>query len=87
MESKTVEPKAEKSLSPTRWAALIITYLIIPLLLFLCAGDLGWWQAWVYSLLIVAAGIGGRMWAERRHPGLLAERARSREGSGREALG
>ena len=31
-------------------------------------------QAWVYSLLIVAAGIGGRIWAERRHPGLLAER-------------
>lgn len=25
-------------------------------------------------LLIVAAGIGGRIWAERRHPGLMAER-------------
>jgi protein-S-isoprenylcysteine O-methyltransferase Ste14 len=34
-----------------------------------CGGDFGWWQAWVYSLLIVAAGIGGRMWAEQRHPG------------------
>jgi len=28
----------------------------------------------LYSLLIFAAGIGGRIWAERRHPGLLAER-------------
>jgi len=28
----------------------------------------------VYSLLIVTAGIGGRLLAERRHPGLLAER-------------
>ena len=37
-------------------------------------GDFGWWQAWIYSLLIVAVGIGGRIWAERRHPGLLAER-------------
>jgi protein-S-isoprenylcysteine O-methyltransferase Ste14 len=39
-----------------------------------CGGDFGWWQAWGYSLLIVAAGPGGRIWAERRHPGLMAER-------------
>jgi protein-S-isoprenylcysteine O-methyltransferase Ste14 len=38
---------------------------------------LDWWQAWVYSLLIVAAGLGGRIWAERRHPGLLVERVNS----------
>jgi len=49
-------------------------YLLIPLILFICGGDLGWWQAWLYSMLILAAGIGGRMWAERRHPGLTAER-------------
>jgi protein-S-isoprenylcysteine O-methyltransferase Ste14 len=54
-----------------------MTYLFIPLLLLLCGGDLGWWQAWVFSLLIVVAGIGGRLWAERRHPGLLAERERA----------
>jgi hypothetical protein len=49
-------------------------YFLIPLILVMCGGDLGWWQAWLYSLLIVAAGIGGRMWAEQRHPGLMAER-------------
>ena len=49
-------------------------YLLIPLILLICGGDLGWWQAWIYSLLIVAAGIGGRLWAEHRHPGLMAER-------------
>jgi len=49
-------------------------YLLIPLILLICGGDLGWWQAWLYSLLILAAGIGGRIWAEQRHPGLLAER-------------
>jgi protein-S-isoprenylcysteine O-methyltransferase Ste14 len=49
-------------------------YLLIPLVLLVCGGDFGWWQAWVYSLLIVAAGPGGRFWAERRHPGLMAER-------------
>jgi peptidoglycan/LPS O-acetylase OafA/YrhL len=49
-------------------------YLLIPVILLICGGDLGWWQAWLYSLLIVAAGIGGRLWAEHRHPGLMAER-------------
>lgn len=56
------------------WIRLIFVYLLVPLLLFICAGDLCWWQAWVYSALILAAGIGARLWAERRHPGLLAER-------------
>jgi protein-S-isoprenylcysteine O-methyltransferase Ste14 len=49
-------------------------YLLIPLILFICGGDLDWWQAWLYSILILAAVIGGRMWAEQRHPGLTAER-------------
>jgi protein-S-isoprenylcysteine O-methyltransferase Ste14 len=49
-------------------------YFLIALILFVCGWDLGWWQAWVFSLLIAAAGIGGRAWAERRHPGLMAER-------------
>lgn len=56
------------------WIRLVFTYLLIPLILLLCGGDVGWWQAWVYSLLVFTAGIGGRYWAERRHPGLLAER-------------
>jgi len=49
-------------------------HLFIPLILLVCGGDFGWWQAWGYSLLLVVAGIGGRIWAERRHPGLIAER-------------
>ena len=51
-----------------------MVYLTIPLILLLCGGELGWWQAWLYSLLIVVAGVGGRLWAEHRHPGLMAER-------------
>lgn len=37
-----------------------------------------WWQAWTFSLLLVAAGVGGRAWAEWHHPGLMAERERTR---------
>jgi protein-S-isoprenylcysteine O-methyltransferase Ste14 len=61
-----------------QWIRLILTYLLIPLVLFISGWDLGWWQAWVFSLLIVLAGVGGRVWAERRHPGLMAERERAR---------
>jgi len=74
MSSKTVNHKAVQEASPRQWIRLVVVYLLIPLILLICGGDLGWWQAWVYSLLIVAAGIGGRIWAERRHPGLMAER-------------
>src|SRR5512139_3677173 len=76
---KDMTPNMEKQRtiqtnSLSYWIRLIFTYLLIPLILMLCGGDVGWWQAWVYSLLIFAAGIGGRIWAERRHPGILAER-------------
>jgi len=43
-------------------------------MLLMSGGELGWRQAWLYSLLVVTAGIGGRLWAELRHPGLMVER-------------
>jgi len=74
MSAKTVKGEEVQTASPRQWIRLVVVYLLIPLTLLICGGDLGWWQAWLYSLLIVAAGIGGRMWAEQRHPGLMAER-------------
>jgi len=74
MSSNTVTQEAAQTVSPRQWVRLVVLYLLIPLILLICGGDLCWWQAWVYSLLILAAGIGGRIWAEQRHPGLTAER-------------
>jgi protein-S-isoprenylcysteine O-methyltransferase Ste14 len=68
--------KSAQKVKPLQWLGLIIVYLLIPLVLWACGGDLGWWQAWVYSAIIFMAGIGGRIWAERRHPGLEAERVK-----------
>lgn len=82
MDIKSVHPQPVETLTPRRWVRLVVVYLLIPLILFACAGDIGWWQAWVFSALIVAAGIGSRIWAERRHPGLLAERDRSESAQG-----
>jgi protein-S-isoprenylcysteine O-methyltransferase Ste14 len=74
MSVKTVGEEPAHTVSPRQWIRLVVVYLLIPLILFICGGDLGWWQAWLYSMLFLAASIGGRMWAEQRHPGLTAER-------------
>jgi protein-S-isoprenylcysteine O-methyltransferase Ste14 len=74
MPAKTISEEEAQTVSPHQWIRLVVFYFLIPVILLICGGDLGWWQAWLYSLLIVATGIGGRMWAEQRHPGLMAER-------------
>jgi protein-S-isoprenylcysteine O-methyltransferase Ste14 len=74
MSAKAVNEEAVQTVSPRQWIRLTVVYLLIPMTLFICGGDLGWWEAWLYSILILAAGIGGRMWAEQRNPGLTAER-------------
>ena len=57
------------------WMGLTTVYALHACVLMLCGYDWGWWQGWAYALLFAAAGIGMRLWAERRHPGLMAERA------------
>ena len=74
MSEKTFNEDSAQTVSPRQWTRLVAVYLLIPLILFMCGGELGWWHAWLYSMLILAAGIGGRIWAEQRHPGLTAER-------------
>ena len=63
------------SLDLAFWARVTAVYALHACVLMVCGGDWGWWQAWAYSLLFASAGIGFRFWAERRHPGLMAERA------------
>ncbi len=77
MASHTATQQPVQAIGVHKWIAMVLVYLFIPALLFICAGTLAWWQAWVYSLLVFTAGIAGRILAERRHPGLLAERTRT----------
>ena len=77
MTSQPGDREAVQAMSARQMIRLIVTYLLIPVILLLSGRDVRWWQAWVFSLLIIAAGTGGRFWAERRHPGLLAERERA----------
>lgn len=82
MTSQTTNPNTNQSPSPRLWVGEILLYLIIPLVLFLCAGDFGWWQAWVYGVLLFCAGVGGRVLAERRHPGIMVERISTEKAKG-----
>jgi len=82
MDSKVGAQYPDQKLPPSYWIRLIFVYLLIPSLLFIFGKDPAWWQAWIYTLLIIAAGVGGRYWAERRHPGLMAERLKFDKGAG-----
>ena len=81
MAPETLGPEAEQRLTPREWLRLTVVYISIPMILLLCGGDIRWWQAWVFSLLFFTAGIAGRIWAERRHPGLMAERSHPMQAS------
>ena len=61
------------------WRAVIQMVLIMivaPLLPMLISGEWAWWQAWVYALLSILSFAVSRALAARRHPDLIAERAR-----------
>ena len=74
-----------QSASPREWGRLIVLYGLFPAILLGCAGDRAWWQGWLYSAVIVVAGVGGHLWAEGRHPGLLAERLTALKADGTKA--
>ena len=74
MSAETSREETASAVTPRQWIRLMVTYLLFPTILLVCGGDSLWWQAWLYSLLILVAGIGGRLWVERRHPGITAER-------------
>jgi protein-S-isoprenylcysteine O-methyltransferase Ste14 len=76
MVSKKVDQNVLNSAIPKHWVGLIIMHLLIPLVLIICGWDLGWCQGWLFSALIVVAGIGPRIWLEKKRPGLMAERSK-----------
>ena len=76
MTSKTVDPpNISQAPSPRLWFTMVLHCLFIQLTLLVCGGDFSWWQAWVFSVLMFLASIGGHFLAEKRHPGIMVERA------------
>ena len=76
MVSKKVNHNGNEKVGVRNWLRLILFYLLLPLVLLLFGWDLAWWQGWLYSVLFLVIGLGSRVIAEKRHPGLMAERVK-----------
>lgn len=58
------------------WIGIFIVYLLMSGVLLLAGMDLHWWQGWTLSIVLFVIGISSRILAERKHPGLMAERGK-----------
>jgi len=63
-------------ISPRLVIQMLFFIILIPLLPLLISGDWGWWEAWVYAFISIFGFVISRALAARRHPDLIAERAR-----------
>jgi protein-S-isoprenylcysteine O-methyltransferase Ste14 len=69
----------KKLIAPRTILRLVIVLFVFPLIPMIVSGAWDWWEAWVYVFLSVIGFIVSRGLAARRHPDILAERARSME--------
>jgi protein-S-isoprenylcysteine O-methyltransferase Ste14 len=69
----------QKTITPRLVIQMTLFLLVIPLLPLLLSQRWGWWEAWVYAGVYILGFVISRALAGRRHPDLLAERARFTE--------
>jgi len=67
----------ELRITPRLALQLVFFLIVIPLLPILISGHWSWWEAWTFAAVNVLGFAASRRLAARRHPDLLAERARS----------
>lgn len=65
-----------KVLTPRVLIQVFLFVVVVPFLPLLISRQWDWWEAWVYGIISVLGFAISRALAARRHPGLLAERAR-----------
>jgi protein-S-isoprenylcysteine O-methyltransferase Ste14 len=68
--------KQQRTFSARVVVQLLIFVVVIPFLPLLISGRWDWWEAWAYAIIYILGFVLSRMLAARRHPDLLAERAR-----------
>ncbi len=69
----------EKQNKPVIWRAIVqmvIVVLLAPFIPMIISGRWDWWQAWAYAVVSILAFIISRLFVRRKHPDLIAERAR-----------
>jgi protein-S-isoprenylcysteine O-methyltransferase Ste14 len=67
----------EKIITPRVIIQLIFFVVIMPFLPLLISRQWDWWEAWVYAMICIMGFVISRMLAARRHPDIIAERART----------
>jgi len=65
-----------KTFTPKVILQLFVFIILMPFLPILITWDWGWLEAWLYALLAIFGFIVSRILAAKRHPDLLAERAK-----------
>ena len=69
--------KQQKTISLQTIVQLIIFIVVMPFLPLMISRQWSWWEAWVYALVGIFGFAISRVLAARRHPDLIAERART----------
>jgi len=64
------------TISPRAVLLMLFFIVVIPFLPLLISRQWDWWEAWVYAIIGIFGFAISRILAARRHPDLLAERAR-----------
>ena len=65
-----------RRISPRVVVQMLVFVVVVPFLPLLISGHWDWWEAWAYALIGIFGFVISRALAARRHPDLLAERAR-----------
>lgn len=65
-----------QTVTPRLIVQLLLFIVVVPLLPLLITRQWDWWEAWVYALVVILGFMLSRALAARKHPDLLAERAR-----------
>ncbi len=63
-------------------AGFVLVAVLIPCVLFVAAGRIDWWQAWMYAILTVGVSFISRYILFRQNPDLITERAHFTESEG-----
>jgi protein-S-isoprenylcysteine O-methyltransferase Ste14 len=70
------DQQKQNILTPRVILQMLLFIVVIPFLPLLISGKWNWWEAWVYGVLSVLSFVVSRLLVARRHPDLIAERAR-----------
>ena len=68
--------KPKKLIPPLVILQVLFLVVLLPFLPLFISWRWAWWEAWVYGLLSVLSFVVSRLLVARRHPDLIAERAR-----------